>query len=136
MPAGTPGLLLWDVVNEPETGGATNLPGEPAGPRWTFVKWAVKYMQSVTKTPTTVGVAEVGSLATVGSAVDILSFHSYHNTWEDGLLATQSALGFAAQFNKPVFNSETGCIARANAFDQTVEMAVSNGIGYVHPTSI
>ena len=31
LPAGTPGLLLWDVVNEPETGGDTNLPGERPG---------------------------------------------------------------------------------------------------------
>ena len=27
-------------------------------------------------------------------------------------------------------NSETGCIARASAFDQTIELAARNGIGY------
>ena len=114
LPAGTPGLLLWDVVNEPESGGNTNLPGEAPGPRWTFVKWAVKYMQSSTTTPTTVGVCNVVSLAVVGADVDVLSFHSYHQNWEGGLLMTQSALGFSAQFKKPVFNSETGCIGRAS----------------------
>lgn len=40
------------------------------------------------------------------------------------------ALGFARQLGKPVFNSETGCIARANPYDQTVEMATRNGIGF------
>ena len=74
-------------------------------------------MRSITKTPTTVGVARVDSLATVGADVDVLSFHSYHQNWEGGLLVTQAALGFSAQFKKPVFNSETGCIGRVRKAD-------------------
>jgi hypothetical protein len=62
--------------------------------------------------------------------VDILTFHSYHHSWELGLQRTERALDFSRQYNKPVFNSETGCIARANAFDQTMEMAIRNGIGF------
>ena len=73
----TPGLALWDVVNEPESGGATALPGEKKGPRWTFVKHFVEYFRSKGAT-TTVGVAQVDSLVTIGPAVDVLSFHSYH----------------------------------------------------------
>lgn len=89
-----------------------------------------RYFQSKTKTPTTVGVASVGSLASVGATVDVLSFHSYHSSWELGLERTETALAFARGLQKPVFNSETGCIARANAFDQTMEMALRNGIGF------
>jgi hypothetical protein len=37
LPAGTPGLALWDVVNEPESGGPSQLPGEH-GTRWKFVR--------------------------------------------------------------------------------------------------
>ena len=48
LPAGTPGLALWDVVNEPESGGASGLPGEK-GTRWLFVQHFVKYFQSKTK---------------------------------------------------------------------------------------
>ena len=48
LPAGTPGLALWDVVNEPESGGASGLPGEK-GTRWSFVKHFVNYFQSKTK---------------------------------------------------------------------------------------
>ena len=129
VPASTPGLILWDVVNEPESGGSSGLPGEN-GTRWSFVKHFVAYFQSKTKTPTTAGVASVGSLGTIGSSVDILTFHSYHHSWELGLQRTEMALGFSRQYNKPVFNSETGCIARANAFDQTMEMAIRNGIGF------
>jgi hypothetical protein len=129
LPASTPGLILWDVVNEPESGGSSGLPGEK-GTRWAFVKHFVEYFQSVSKTPTTTGVASVGSLETIGSSVDILTFHSYHHSWELGMQRTEMALDFSRHYNKPVFNSETGCIARANAFDQTMEMAIRNGIGF------
>ena len=125
FPAGTPGLLLWDVVNEPESGGA--------GGRWDFVKHFVGYFRSRSATPTTVGVGSVCSLEEVGglaAAVDVLSFHSYHSTWELGLQRTELALALGRQHAKPVFNSETGCIARANAFDQTMEQAARNGIGF------
>jgi len=75
LPAGTPGLKLWDVVNEPETGGGSGLPGE-RGTRWLFVEHFVRYFQSKSKTPTTVGCASVDSLAEIGPVVDVLTFHS------------------------------------------------------------
>ena len=90
----------------------------------------VAAFKSRTQTPTTVGVATVYSLSQVGASVDVLSFHSYHGSWESGVAVTETALAFARSFDKPVFNSETGCIARANAYDATVEMALRNGIGY------
>lgn len=129
FPAGTPGLLLWDVVNEPESGGQSGLPGEQ-GVRWTFVRKFVEYVRSKTTTPTTVGVAIVSNLEHVADVVDVLSFHSYHDTWELGLQRTEIALQFAREYSKPVFNSETGCIARGNAFDQTMEMCTRNGMGF------
>lgn len=129
FPSTTPGLLLWDVVNEPESGGASGLPGE-RDVRWTFVRHFVSYFRSKSSTPTTVGVANVDSLKHVGDIVDVLSFHSYHDNWELGLQRTETALGFARRLGKPVFNSETGCIARANAFDQTMEMCARNGMGF------
>ena len=52
------------------------------------------------------------------------------NAGELGLQRTEFALNIARSQNKPLFNSETGCIARANAFDQTMEMAIRNGIGF------
>ena len=116
-------------MNEPESGGASGLAGE-TGTRWTFVKHFVGYFQSKTKTPTTVGVGNVNSLAVIGKYVDVLTFHSYHATWEQGLQRTDEALYQARTLQKPVFNSETGCIARSNAFDQTMEMAIRNGIGF------
>lgn len=122
LPAGTPGLMLWDVVNEPESGGPSGLPGEQ-GVRWTFVRAMLALFAEFTTTPRTIGVANVASLSVIGSDVDVLSFHSYHHSWEQGLQNTMLGLNFSRTLNKPVFNSETGCIARANAYDQTIELA-------------
>ena len=131
LPSGTPGLMLWDVVNEPETGGASGLPGDHGGPRWAFVRHMVGYVNNATSTPTTVGVASVQSLAHVADVVDVLTFHSYHASWDLGLARVDIALGYARRHQKPVFNSETGCIARANAYDQTIELALRTGLGVV-----
>lgn len=108
------------------------MPGEKKGPRWLFVQHFVKYFQSKTKTPATVGVASVDSLPTIGDDVDVLTFHSYHSSWELGLQRTEFALRIARMQKKPLFNSETGCIARANAFDQTMEMAIRSNTGTPH----
>ena len=42
LPASTRGLAAWDVANEPESGGASGLPGEH-GARWAFVEHAVRF---------------------------------------------------------------------------------------------
>ena len=51
-------------------------------------------------------------------------------SWELGLRNTRVALAVGHKEQKAVFNSETGCIARANAFDQTMEIALRHGIGF------
>ena len=61
--------------------------------------------------------------------MDVLAFHSYHDSWELGLEITELALSVARRTSRST-NSETGCIARANAYDQTIEMAARNDIGY------
>ena len=78
----------------------------------------------------------VAQLELVAPHVDVLSFHSYHDSWELGLQITELALSVARKFSKPIFNSETGCIARASAFDQAMEMAARNGIGPSSPEPV
>ena len=129
LPPGTPGLAMWDAVNEP-------------GHRASGLPFAIKvadYLREISpESNVTIGLGEeladpqqtVVRLEQVAPHVDILSFHSYHDSWELGLEITELALSVARKHNKSVFNSETGCIARASAFDQTMEMATRNGIGF------
>ena len=129
LPPGTPGLAMWDAVNEPGHR-ASGLP---------FATKVADYLREISpQSNVTIGLGEeladpqqtVVRLEQVAPHVDILSFHSYHDSWELGLEITELALSVARKHNKPVFNSETGCIARASAFDQTMEMAARNGIGF------
>ena len=69
--ATTPGLIIWDITNEPESYGGSH--GDLV---WPFVRHFIKYMQSVSDVPTTVGVASWFSMPQIGADVDVLSFHS------------------------------------------------------------
>jgi hypothetical protein len=53
------------------------------------------------------------------SNVDVLSFHDYSPTREQIRANIKEAQAFAATVHKPVFNSEIGCIGRANPYDVT-----------------
>ena len=100
LPDSTPGLMLWDVNNEPECAGADQ--------NWDFVRHFILFFKNVTSTPVTVGVASAHNLGQVASYVNVISYHSYHHTWEDGLSNLYMAKSFADQYKKPFFNSETG----------------------------
>jgi hypothetical protein len=125
LPPGTPGLALWDAVNEPGHR-ASGLP---------FANLVADYLKKISPgSKATIGLGQqlvdpqrlVTQLELVAPHVDVLSFHSYHDSWELGLQITELALSVARKFSKPIFNSETGCIARASAFDQAMEMAARN----------
>ena len=119
LPASTPGLLLWDVCNEPSA-------------EWQpFVLHFVRYFQSKTTTPTTVGIeGSTMNMGPIGQAVDVMSFHTYFPSWEVGLKACDDATATAERLDKHVFLSEFGCIARANAYHQGIELASLWGMGW------
>ena len=45
----------------------------------------------------------VERLESVAPHVDVLAFHSYHDSWEAGLQMTELALSVARRFDKPVW---------------------------------
>lgn len=66
----------------------------------------------------------------IGHAVDVLSFHNYFSSWEAALAGFDDATALAEQLSKHTFLSEFGCIARANAYDQGIEVASLWGMGW------
>eukprot|EP01045_Picozoa_sp_COSAG04_P005225 COSAG04_NODE_238_length_19079_cov_9.187039_14_plen_237_part_00 len=54
----------------------------------------------------------------------------YFPSWELGLQTMDDAAALAARLGKPIFLSEFGCIARANAYDQGIELASLYGMGW------
>jgi hypothetical protein len=60
-------------------------------------------------------------METLADAVDVLSFHDYLPTRAAIASDIARAKSFAATTNKQAMDTETGCIARANPYDVTLE---------------
>ena len=121
------GLAFWDVMNEPDW------PTDEDLVRREFEH--AKYMSEVfheldPNTPVTIGMAFVPGMEELADYVDILSFHDYLQTREDIRGSIERAKAFAEKVRKPVFNTEMGCIARANPYDVTLEEHMKADVGW------
>lgn len=123
-----PGLVFWDANNEPD------IIAEPKA----FMRHRMeiaRYMAGVLReldprTPVTIGCAYVPCMEELANAVDVLSFHDYSATAEQIRDNMAAARKFAGQVGKPVFNTEIGCIARANPYDVTLQEHMKVGMGW------
>ena len=114
-----PGLLMWDVMNE------------PGDVYWPFVRHFCQVMKKLDPDhPITVGVVPARTLAEIGTEVDVLSYHDYLPTRRAILAQIDGALTYATDVRKPILVSETGCLARANPYDMVLEVFQSVGIGW------
>ena len=63
--------------------------------------------------------------------VDVLSFHDYMPTRSGMEAAYQTAVQLSeAEGGKPILNTETGCIGRANPYDLELEMCGKYHCGF------
>lgn len=149
-----PGLLFWDISNEPgyrTKGGCTWYDEEPAYRRaleekpdmeylryrqelvWEFIRHFCKYVKS--KDPVNaIGVGNTLIYETEASKtaelVDIIVFHDYSETTERTKEIYEMALALGKKYNKPVINNETGCLCRANPYDMVIGLCEQYKIGY------
>ncbi|MCE7987060.1 MAG: hypothetical protein DYG89_38295 [Caldilinea sp. CFX5] len=130
-----PGLLLWDVMNEPTITSWIRADAPNREQRiqtiWSFVRHFCGVMKRLDPHhPITVGVAYAKELPAVGAQVDVLSYHDYRATRSAIRAQIDEALGFAQQYQKPIFVSEIACLARANPYDVALEIFQQNGMGW------
>ncbi|MBZ5583328.1 MAG: hypothetical protein LAQ30_14190 [Acidobacteriia bacterium] len=123
------GLAFWDVSNEPD---CCALP--PTAANRTRMEHAV-YMARMFHeldpvTPVTIGAAFSDNMTEMGEAQDVLSFHNYLPTRAAIRADIAKAKAYAARVNKPVINTEIGCIARANPYDVTLEEHMKANVGW------
>jgi hypothetical protein len=123
-----PGLLAWDVQNEPDW------PPKPESRvelRFEFARYmADVFHQLDARTPVTIGTAFEPSMEKLADSVDILQFHDYSPTREKIRTTIEHAQQFAAKVGKPVVNGEIGCVARANPYDVTLEEHMKAHMGW------
>jgi hypothetical protein len=124
-----PGLVIWDVDNEPE---CCSLPPTPENRL--HMEHAV-YMAKVFHeldpvTPVTIGAALVENMIEMGDAVDVLSFHDYSPTRAQIRASIEKAKQYAAKTGKPLVDTEIGCIARANPYDIALQEHMQAHVGW------
>ena len=131
-----PGLLMWDIMNEPLTNPYYGRASEEERPQreaeiTEFIRYYISYVKTLDPVnAATVGYEKSSQLEPTADLVDVLSFHDYtplRSTVEE---AYRIAEGLSDEFAKPMLNTETGCIARANPYDMVLEIAEKHKTGW------
>jgi hypothetical protein len=124
-----PGLMMWDVENEPD---CCSLPITPMGRRrMEHAMYMAKMFHELDPvTPVTIGAAFADDMIEMGDAVDVLSFHDYSTTRTAIRANIEKAKQYAAKTGKALINSELGCIARANPYDVTLQEHMQAHVGW------
>jgi hypothetical protein len=123
-----PGLVMWDVMNEPDW---PPTPREMVLRKFENAKFMAKTFHELDPhTPVTIGMAFVDGMIELADYVDVLQFHDYMQTREQIRNNIVRAKEFAAKANKPLINGEIGCIARANPYDITLQEHMNAKVGW------
>jgi hypothetical protein len=124
-----PGLAFWDVSNEPD---CCALPPTPANrTRMEHAVYMAKMFHELDQvTPVTIGAAFSDNMIEMGEAQDVLSFHNYLPTRAAIRADIAKAKAYAAKVNKPLIDTEIGCIARANPYDVALEEHMKANAGW------
>ena len=125
-----PALAFWDASNEPDYN-AAGAPADRRQKRFEIARLIATTLHELdNKTPVTIGVANERNMETLADAVDVLSFHDYLPTRAAISNDVVRAKSFAARTGKQVMDTETGCIARANPYDVTLEEHMNAHVGW------
>ena len=148
-----PGLLFWDVANEPgynddfvcwyddepeyletfsERPNMEELK-EKQEKIWAVVRHFCKYIKS--KDPDhDIGVGNTFIFETEPSGtaelVDVIIFHDYSATRGRMRMIFDRAVELGKKYNKPILNNETCCLCRGNPYDMTLEMLEEYNMGW------
>lgn len=131
-----PGLLMWDIMNEPCTNDYYRLaPAEKKDAREAKIVDFVRYYCTFVKKNDPVNAITVGHtyakfIPQSADLVDVICFHEYKETRAIVEANYKMATEYATKYNKPLINSEMACIGRANPYDMAIEICEKNKAGW------
>lgn len=131
------GIIMWDIINEPMCNdyiGKAKFQEQKK--RFENLKVYTRTLCKIFRdiapdVPITVGHEQVWHCVSTVDIVDAISFHEYHCTRYEIRQSYEKAIELSkCNGNKPVLNTETGCIGRANPYDIELEMCNQYHIGW------
>jgi len=131
-----PGLLMWDIMNEPVTNDyVMKATGDEHQTRidqiTEFVRYYLTYVRKLDPVNAlTVGYEFSSQLDVAADLEDVISFHDYTVRRSTVEHAYSVAEDVARKYGKPILNTETGCIGRANPYDMVLEIAQEHKTGW------
>jgi hypothetical protein len=131
-----PGLLAWDIMNEPFTNAYyDDAPATEKATREAEITAFVRYYLTLARkvdprNALTVGYTFASQLEPTADLVDVLSFHDYTSLRSTVEEAYRTAEAVSRKVGKPMMNTETGCIARGNPYDMALEIAEKHKTGW------
>jgi hypothetical protein len=132
-----PGLLMWDIMNEPLTNAYYGRAAAEDKPKreaeiTEFLRHYITYVKQIDPVnATTVGYEKSIWLEPTADLVDVLTFHEYTQTRASVEKSYEVAEETARKHgDKPRINTETACIARANPYDMVLQISAKHKTGW------
>jgi hypothetical protein len=130
------GLLMWDIMNEPncndyylKTTGETQKQHEEE--ITAFVRHFIKYLRKIDpENAITVGHMYPRFCENTNDLVDVISFHDYLETRSRVEASYVLAEELSIKYNKPLINSEMGCLGRSNPYDMALQICEEYKVGW------
>jgi len=131
-----PGLLMWDIMNEPSCNVWYYYASEEDKPkRWAKINAFLEHYCALVKELDpdgciTIGHTEACDLEPSAQWVDVLSFHDYRETRKRIAQNYDLAEEMGRKYGKPVLNSEMCCLCRANPYDLAIQSCMERNMGF------
>jgi hypothetical protein len=131
-----PGLIMWDVMNEPSYnryifGAKESEKEEHCKNMWNFLQHFCKYIKELDPlNAITIGHTFADDMEPTADCVDVLSFHDYSATTKKINKVYDLAEKIAGKFGKPVLNSEICCLCRGNPYDFALQVCQERKMGW------
>ncbi len=130
-----PGLLMWDLMNEPSWNDYHNqATAEEKPKRVEEIKAFLAHFNQYVKSIDPVNATTIGHTFPRDiewcTDVDVFSFHDYSPTRQKVEESYLQAEAIAKKYNKPILNSEMACVCRANPYDVSLEVAERHKVGW------
>jgi hypothetical protein len=130
-----PGLLMWDIMNEPSWNDYHNQASEEEKPkRVAEIKAFLAHFNNYIRSLDPINAITIGHTFAKDiewcPEVDVFSFHDYLPTRQKVEESYVLAESIAKKYNKPALNSEMACICRANPYDVALEICERHKMGW------